>query len=300
MGAELYRTYPEARAVFEQADDVLGMSLSRLCFEGPEEMLNDTANTQPAIYASSMALWAALLPRLEGASGAIAMAAGHSLGEFSALTATGALSLADGLRLVRRRGEAMRDAGASQPGGMAAIVGLDDEAVAQIVAEANGDEMALWLANYNAPGQVVIAGRQDKLEQAQALAKARQARMTVPLAVSVACHTPYMRAAAERLGAALAETTIQRPWAPVVSNALALPLVEPADIQAALLQQLYSPVRWAASVQAMDANGVTASLEVGPKAVVSGLVRRIARDWQQLTVTDGASLEALDVEAMRV
>lgn len=302
MGAELYRAFSEARAVFDRADEALGLPLTKLCFEGPTEQLNDTANTQPAIYAATMALWAVLEPRLGGTRSAIAFAGGHSLGEFSALAATGALEFEAGLRLVRRRGEAMRDAGATAPGGMAAIIGLSDETVAEIVAEANdaeaGDSVALWIANYNSPGQVVIAGRQDKLERALELAVARQARKAVPLAVSVACHTPYMRAAAEQLGAALQETTFQRPWVPVVSNAEAKPLSEPSEIKAALLRQLYSPVRWVESVQVMAAAGVTTTLEIGPKAVVSGLIRRIDRSLEQFKVTDRDSLEALDLGAL--
>jgi len=182
---------------------------------------------------------------------------------------------------------------------MAAIVGLDEAAVAEIVAQANGHEEALWVANYNAPGQVVIAGRQDKLERAIGLAKARQARMAVPLAVSVACHTPTMQAAAQELAAVLEETTIHRPWAPVVSNALAQPVREPAAIKDALLRQLTAPVRWTESVRAMVAGGANAALEVGPKAVVTGLVKRIAPGLRLYAITDGASLGALDGEEWR-
>jgi len=299
MGASLHADYAEARALFEMADDTLGFALSRICFEGPAEVLNDTANTQPAIYASTMALWAVLGPRIEGIRHHVRFLAGHSLGEFSALAAAGALGVADGLRLVRRRGQAMRDAGETAPGGMAAIIGLDDEAVAAIVGQANGDDQGLWMANYNAPGQVVIAGHHDKIARAVELAVERKARKAVTLKVSVACHTPIMRQAGERLAEALHETPLQRPWAPVVSNAEARPLSDPDEIRSALLRQLYSPVRWTESVRLMAADGVDAVLEIGPKAVVSGLVKRIDRSLARYSVTDGESAEALDWEALR-
>jgi len=298
MGASLFADYAEARALFEMADDILGFSLSGICFEGPAEALNDTANTQPAIYATTMALWAVLAPRIEGLRDNVRCVAGHSLGEFSALAAAGALEVADGLRLVRRRGEAMRDAGETAPGGMAAIIGLDDEAVAAIVDEANGKGQGVWMANYNAPGQVVIAGNHDKIALAVALALEHKARKAVALQVSVACHTPIMRQAGERLAEALRDTPLRRPWAPVVSNADARPLSDPEKIRAALLRQLYSPVRWTESVQTMAADGVDAVLEIGPKAVVSGLVKRIDRSLARYSVTDGGSAEALDWEAL--
>lgn len=305
MGQALYQTYPAAREIFDLADEVLGFSISRLCFEGPAEELNDTANTQPAIYTATMALWAALAPRIEGLKPHVACTAGHSLGEFSALAAAGALDFADGLRLVRRRGEAMRDAGAAAPGGMTAIIGLDDETVAEIVAEASATEPAatgsgVWIANYNSPGQVVIAGEGERLSRAMELAKARGARRALPLAVSVACHTPLMAAAADRLGDALSETTIHRPWAPVVSNVTATPLSEPDEIRAALLAQLSSSVRWVESVRAMVAAGVTHMIEVGPVAVVIGLSKRIAPDMTQLSITDGADIEMFDAGSLGI
>lgn len=292
MGADLYRAFAEARAVYECADELLGFKLSKLCFEGPEEALNDTANTQPAIYVTTWALWQVLAPRLEGVKGQVTFAAGHSLGEFCALAAAGAMEFAEGLRLVRVRGEAMRDAGAERPGGMAAIIGLDDQAVAEVVAEANGAGQRVWIANYNSPGQVVIAGEQEALEQALSLAKERGAKRAVSLAVSVACHTPLMAAAGERLARALEATQLRRPWAPVVSNAVARPLAEPEEIRAALLRQLTSPVRWVESVQAMIQGGAKAMLEIGPRSVLAGLVKRISAEVAIQAVTDVPSLEA--------
>lgn len=297
MGKDLYSSYEEARALFDRADEILGFSLSRLCFEGPAERLNDTANTQPAIYTTSMALWAALSPRLGEVEKQIAYTAGHSLGEFAALTAAGALDFGDGLRLVRRRGEAMHDAGEAASGSMAAIIGLEDEEVASIVAEANGGCQGVWIANYNSPGQVVIAGEKGALERAISLAREREAKRAIPLKVSVACHTPLMEAAADRLGAALEETTFQHPTMPVVSNAEAVPLTESQEIKKALLKQLSHPVRWVESVQIMVDGGVGAALEVGPRAVVSGLIRRIHRPLELYRVTDADGIETLDMEA---
>ena len=298
MGADICEAFPEARAVFDRADKVLGLPLSRLCIEGPADQLDDTANTQPAIYTCTIALWKVLAPRLEHVVPRIAFAAGHSLGEFSALTVAGALDFDDGLRLVRYRGEAMRDAGAETPGGMAAIIGLSDGAVAQIVAEANRNVQGVWMANYNCPGQVVIAGNRETLGRALALAKDRKAKRAVTLAVSVASHTPLMSAAADRLGAALEETPFHRPWVPVISNATASPLVDPEAIKAALIRQLTSPVRWVESVEVMIGENVTVMLEVGPRAVASGLIRRIHRPTALCSITDVASLKAFDVEAL--
>jgi len=298
MGADLYESFPEAREVYDQADEILGFSLTQLCFTGPAEALNDTANTQPAIYTTTMALWRALAPRLEELRPQIAFAAGHSLGEFVALTVAGALRFEDGLRVVRARGEAMRDAVANSPGGMAAIIGLSDEQVAEVIAEAGGAEAGIWAANYNSPGQVVIAGRKEALERALAIAKEHKAKRAIPLAVSVPCHTPLMATAAERLAQVLEQVPWQQPWVPVVCNAEAAPLREPAAIKQALLRQLTSPVRWVESVQAMVQGGVGKVLEVGPKAVVSGLIRRIDRGLRLYSVTDAAGVEALDAKEL--
>jgi [acyl-carrier-protein] S-malonyltransferase len=295
MGKDLYDAYAEARVVFDLADRVLGFPLSKLCFEGPSAELDDTANTQPAIYTATLALWKVLAPRLEKVLPRVTFLAGHSLGEFSALAVAGALSLEDGLRLVRCRGEAMRDAGATTPGGMAAIIGLDDAVVAEIVSTVG---QGVWVANYNSPGQVVIAGESGALDKALALAKERKAKRALPLAVSVACHTPLMGAAAERLGAALETTTFHRPWAPVVSNALATPLVEPEAIKAALLKQLTSPVRWVESVQVIAGGGAGTMLEIGPKSVVAALIKRIVAEATVYTVTDLASLQAFNGEVL--
>lgn len=290
MGADLAEAFPHVGARLREADEVLGFPLSRLCFEGPAETLNDTANTQPAIYAVTVALWEVFASRLAEIDANVVFAAGHSLGEYAALTAAGALDYPAGVRLVRERGLAMREAGESAPGGMAAVLGLDDDTVHEIVGQVRIEGYDVWVANYNSPGQVVIAGSQEGLAKAMELAQARRAKKVIPLAVSVACHTPLMRAAAERFGAALAEVDIHPPCVPVVSNVTATPLTEPEAIRAALLRQLSSPVRWVESVQTMVRYGVEGVIEVGPKAVVSALVRRIDEGLLTLSVTDVSSL----------
>jgi len=298
MGQELYAHAPQARQVYERADEVLGFALSKMCFEGPQAVLDDTANTQPAIYVTTLALWQVVAERIRtlrerpDAGWAVACVAGHSLGEFAALAVSGAIAWEDGLRLVRARGVAMRDAGAQAPGGMAAIIGLSDPAVAELVAQANAGHDTLWIANYNAPGQVVIAGEQATLERALALAKERGAKRALPLAVSVACHTPLMAPAAEQLAAALRATPIERPWTPVMHNATAQLASEPEVIRAALLQQLTSPVRWVESIRAMLDQGVTQIVEVGPRSVVAGLIKRIDESAAVQALTDAASLQA--------
>jgi [acyl-carrier-protein] S-malonyltransferase len=295
MGREIHDNCAQIRTLFAQADDILGVRLSDICFSGPDEVLGDTANTQPAVYLVTMALWQLLAPKLESIRSRLAYVAGHSLGEYSALAASGAISFADGLRLVRRRGEAMRDAGAEAPGGMAVIIGLDDDTVHEIVQAAG---VGVWVANLNSPGQVVIAGQDEPLQRALALAKEYKARRALALAVSVACHTPLMSGASDRLAAALSDTPFAEPWVPVVSNVEATPFSAPEQIRTALIKQLSSPVRWVESVQMMAQAGVTATIEIGPKSVVTGLVRRIDRGIKTHSVTDLQDLDAFDAEAI--
>jgi len=293
MGQDLYAQYPEARELFDKANDLLGFDLSELCFQGPKEALNDTANTQPAIYVTSMALWTAFSSRCGVLAKQAVFMAGHSLGEYAALTSAGALSFEDGVRLVRARGIAMRDAGTKSPGGMAAIIGLDDAALMRIVEEAGGSEAGIWVANWNSPGQVVIAGKKEALNHAMELATARKARRVVPLAVSVACHTPLMEGAVEGLREALERVALRPPRIPVVQNVSARPTQEPEMIRQALLQQLSAPVRWVETVRYMVDQGVARVLEIGPKAVVSGLVRRIHRPLRLQSITNAQELATM-------
>ena len=255
MGRELYEASPAAREVFDQADSVLSISLSQMCFAGPEEVLNDTFNTQPAILATSIAMLRVLEER--GVERP-AFVAGHSMGEFSALTAAGALSFEDGLRVVRERGRLMRQADRQSPGGMAAIIALDRETVEEICANVRqrcGEYVGV--ANDNCPGQLVISGATTPLEQAMALCNERGAKMVKRLAVSIAAHSPLMAEAADEFRRVLGETLFSRPSVPVVANATAEPLTEPDEIRQAVGRQLTSPVHWTDSVRWMIAQGVT-------------------------------------------
>jgi [acyl-carrier-protein] S-malonyltransferase len=274
MGREIYASSPEARAVFEQADSILQFELSRLCFEGPAELLNDTVNTQPALLTVSIAALRAM-----EACGVIdrpAYVAGHSMGEFSALVAAGALSFEDGLLLVRERGRLMKQAGEENPGGMAAILGLEREeleTVCAVVREQSGEYVGI--ANDNCPGQLVISGTIKALEQAMNMARERGARRAIRLAVSIAAHSPLMESAAGTFRRALDETPFREPTVPLVANATASPVTDPAQIRQVLGSQLTSPVRWTESIRWLIEQGVTHFVEIGPKDVLIGLVQRI-------------------------
>ena len=289
MGVEIYQTYPEARRVFDEADEILGFSLSNLCFEGPESELTDTVNAQPAILVTSLAFYAVLRPCLA----AVNCMAGHSLGEYSALAASGALSLSDAVRLTRQRGEWMKKAGEKSPGGMAAILNLKDavlESVCrQAVKETGG---VVQIANYNSPGQIVISGDQTTLNRACELAKEQGARRVVPLAVSVSSHSPLMEYASDGLKKAIGQVTILPPSVPVIANVSAEPLSSVAEVKQEMVAQLTSPVRWTASVQEMLNRGVQRFVEVGPGNVLTGLVRRTEKKAQVVNINDGASLQA--------
>ncbi len=273
MGRDLCDASSVARTVFAQADSILGIILSRLCFDGPPELLNDTVNTQPAILATSVATLRVLEEHgMEGP----AYVAGHSMGEFSALVAAGALSFEDGLHLVRERGRLMKQAGERNPGGMAAVLGLEREqleAICAAVREQSGEYVGI--ANDNCPGQLVISGALVPLERAMKLAKERGARRVIRLAVSIAAHSPLMTEAATEFRHLLDATPFLEPAVPIVANATARPLTGPDGIRDALGRQLTSPVRWTESVRWMIGQGVTRFVEVGPKEVLTGLLRRI-------------------------
>lgn len=292
MGQDLVRAFPTAQAVYEQAEGIF-LGLGQVSFSGPEEVLNDTSNTQPAIYTYEIALWQVFKERWSERIGQIACLAGHSLGEYAALTATGALDFVHGLRLVRARGQAMCDAGVQSPGGMAVVLGLEDAAVADVVAQVRAAGGAVWVANQNAPRQVVIAGTREALDQAKTMVLARGAKRFAPLTVSVACHTPLLDEACQALAKALQQAPLEIPWAPVICNVDALPVSEPEGIRSALLRQLTSPVRWVESVRYMQSQGVTSFVELGPKPVLAGLIQRIDRALTVQSVTDLASLDAL-------
>ena len=276
MGRDLYQAYPLVSETFAQASELLGFDLAALCFEGPEEALTDTLNAQPAILTLSVALWWVLLREDPFNSRPPLFLAGHSLGEYSALVAAGALEFADALRLVRRRGELMQAAGRERPGGMAAVIGLDASSVDELCARARAETGGVvQAANYNSPGQIVISGDRASLERAVALAEEGGARRVIPLAVSVASHSPLMAGAAEAFREVLEAAPIQVAQPPIVANVSALPIREPEEIRRELVAQLTSPVRWVESVEYMVAQGVGTFIEVGPGNVLRGLIRRI-------------------------
>ncbi|MGQ9709447.1 MAG: ACP S-malonyltransferase [Anaerolineae bacterium] len=281
MGKELVERFPLAARIFARADEVLGFHLSRLCFEGPAEALNDTANAQPAILTVSVAA----LQVLKEMGKSPAYVAGHSLGEFTALVSAGALTFEDALLLVQERGRLMKEAGARRPGGMAAVLGLDAEEVAAIcerVSQKTGGY--LGVANDNCPGQVVISGDEATLAAGMEVIQAAGARRVVRLAVSIAAHSPLMAEAAAAFRHALEKVPLRQPRIPFIANATADVLEKPESIREALVRQLTSPVRWRGSVQQMIRRGVAHFVEVGPGDVLTGLLRRIDASVQGLTV----------------
>ncbi len=274
MAAEL-QEFPAARQVLQEADDLLGFSLSGLMTDGPPEALDDTVNTQPALFVHALAALAALRARRPEVKPHFM--AGHSLGQLTALTAAGALSFADGLRLVRLRGQLMKAAGEAAPGGMAAILGLSLEQVEAICAEASEAGTLVQVANDNCPGQVVISGAEAAVARAVELARTAGARRAVPLAVSIAAHSELMRPAQEAFNQALASVSFSAPQVPVIGNVAAAPLSTPEAIRADLSAQLTARVRWTESVAWMVGEGANVFVEVGAGKVLSGLVKRIAR-----------------------
>ncbi|KLD73711.1 ACP S-malonyltransferase [Xanthomonas hyacinthi] len=271
MLAELSELHPQLRDSFVEASDGAGVDLWALTQGGPEEMLNRTEYTQPALLAASVALW-----RLWLAQGGArpALLAGHSLGEYSALVAAGALSLHDGAHLVRLRGQLMQDAAPAGVGAMAAVIGAEDALVEEVCAQAAGSQVVVP-ANYNSPGQVVIGGDAAAVERALALLAERGVRKTVKLAVSVPSHTPLMREAANRLAEAMRGLAWHAPQLPVVQNVDAQVHDGVDAIRQALVEQLYLPVRWSGCVQALAARGATRVAECGPGKVLTGLIKRI-------------------------
>lgn len=287
MGQALAAAYPEAKAVFDAADDALGEKLSSLCFEGPEEALKLTANTQPAILTVSVAAHAVFAKRF----GALpSFVAGHSLGEYSALVASGAMSLGDAVRSVRARGSFMQDAVPAGIGAMAAVLGLAPEKVAAICEEsAQGQVVAP--ANFNEPNQTVIAGHKEAVERASVALKAAGAKRVLPLPVSAPFHCSLMQPVVPRLAEVLGKVAFSAPKMPVISNVEATPNAEASRIVDLLLRQVTGSVRWIESVQALEKAGVTKVVELGPGKVLSGLIKRISPSIVCVNVEDPTSLE---------
>jgi [acyl-carrier-protein] S-malonyltransferase len=273
MGRELARAHPVAAQTFEEADDVLGFGISRLSWEGPEEELVLTKNAQPAMLTHSTAVYRVVTDRL----GDVAIAAGHSLGEFSAHVAAGTLGFSDAVRTVRLRGELMYSAGRDRPGTMAAVLGLDDDVLVSVCERASAEAGTCVPANFNSRGQIVISGDLAGIERAMELASDEGAKRVVQLSVSGAFHSPLMTPAEEGLRQHLEKTEFRDPAFPVVANVTAEPVTSAAGARDLLIRQLTSPVRWSASVGHMVESGVDEFLELGPGSVLRGLNRRNAK-----------------------
>lgn len=277
MGADFYREYPAAREVFDEADAIIGSAFTKVMFEGPAEVLNDTASTQPALYTCSMAILRVLHAELPHAKPVFV--AGHSLGEFTALAAAGAVTFADGLRLVIRRGQLMRDAGITNPGAMAAVLGLEVEPLRQICQQASAETGGvLVVANDNCPGQLVISGDVQTLEVGMEAATKAGAKRVVKLAVSIGAHSPLMAPASSELVKSIESTAFTTAQIPVIANVTARAINAVQDIRIELADQLTQSVRWTESVEAMLADGVEHFIEIGSGEVLTGLVKRISRD----------------------
>jgi [acyl-carrier-protein] S-malonyltransferase len=285
MGRDLCGQYEVGRQLFSRANEVLGRDIQKICFEGPEDVLTKTDNAQPAIFLTSLACLEALkflVPDL-----GFDATAGLSLGEFTALAAAGTVSFDDGLRMVQLRGRFMQEACDATDGGMASILNLDDAILAEVCREADVD-----IANVNCPGQTVISGDKDKVAKAIELAKTRGAKRAIPLVVAGAYHSRLMESARVEVAQALAGLPMQLPKVPVVSNVTARPAAGVAEIKELLVRQVTSPVRWSESMQWLVSQGFTRFIELGPGTVLSGLMKRINKDVEMLSVSDCATLDA--------
>ena len=287
MGKALCDAFPHLAQIYEEASAILGYDIAALCFNGPAETLNLTEHTQPALLVSSVAALRALHP----ATITPEAVAGHSLGEYTALVAAGGLTFRDAVAIVQKRGRYMSEAVPAGTGAVAALLGLAAEGVKEACREA-GSAGVVQAANFNSPGQVVIAGEKAAVERAIEIAKTKGCKKAVPLPVSVPVHTPLMQKAADRLAADLASIAWTDLRMPLINNAEAKPIVKAGDIQASLVRQLPSSVLWEDSVKAMAATGVKTFVEIGPGTVLTGLIRRIVPDATTLNVNDPKSLEA--------
>jgi [acyl-carrier-protein] S-malonyltransferase len=292
MGKDLAATYPEARAVFDEVDAALGQKLSTLMFEGPDETLRLTENAQPALMAVSLAVLRVLEARGISVATHAAYVAGHSLGEYSALCAAGAFSIADTARLLKLRGQSMQQAVPVGQGAMAAILGLDVPTVERAAADGSDGEVCA-VANDNAPGQVVISGHLGAVNRAIELCKAAGAKRALPLPVSAPFHCALMRPAADAMAEALDRVAMQAPLVPLVANVLARPIADPAEIRRRLVEQVTGMVRWTESVQWLTGEGgVTQLLELGSGKVLSGLAKRIAPEASAVSIGTPADVDA--------
>ena len=290
MGKDLAAQFPAAKQIFDEADSILGFSLSKLMWDGSKEGLDETINTQPALYVHSIAVWMTYTLQ---ASTKPAAVAGHSLGELSALTASGALSFTDGLKLVRTRGELMKRAGELNPGGMAAILGVDIPTLDKVCAEASTTDEIVQVANDNCPGQVVISGHKPALERAMAGAKAAGAKRALPLAVSIAAHSPLMDSIQSDWNTAVDACAIKDAEIPVVGNVHAKAIRLADELRADIKAQMQSRVRWTESVQGMSGSGIQTYVEAGSGDVLIGMVKRIDAVASRFALGSPKDFEAL-------
>jgi len=291
MGQELYDNFSSVREVFKTADEALGFSLTELCFQGPEDELTQTINAQPAIVTVSLAFFKALQEITESKSMLFkpAFVAGHSLGEYTALAASGSLDIADTIYLTRRRGELMHRAGLENPGSMTAIIGLAEDKLAHICRQSG-----CHIANYNCPGQLVISGTRESLDKAAALSESAGASRIVPLQVSGAFHTPMMKSAKEGLKEVVEKLNFSQPRVPIIANTTALPVDTAGGVKEELTNQLTSGVRWQSSVEYMIKNGITTFIEIGPGRVLTGLVKRIDRNVRLININSLDSINNIE------
>ncbi|TAK33634.1 MAG: [acyl-carrier-protein] S-malonyltransferase [Chloroflexota bacterium] len=291
MGRDLFQQFDAAREIFARADQALGFSLSRLCFEGPEDELTRTVNTQPAILTTSIA-YLRVFEDVYGAPLHPRFVAGHSLGEYTALVAAGSLSFETAVRLVQERGRLMQESGERQPSGMAAVMGLDEESIhaACVEVSRDGPQMVVQIANLNGPGQIVISGTLDGLRAATDLLKSRGAKRVVPLKVSGAFHSPVMQPAADGLREAVASVEVRAAQVPLIANASASPITDADGVRTELIEQLCAPVQWHRSVECMVREGIETFVEFGPGQVLGGLIKRITKE---ASVESISSLDAL-------
>ena len=287
MGQDLYDSFDSAKAIFEQADDTLGFALSRLCFDGPEDELRQTINAQPALVTVSFACLKAIQD-MSGSNGLPppAFVAGHSLGEYTALAAAGVLDFATTVYLARERGRLMDEAGRKKPGGMMAIIGLDEAPLAEVCAETN-----TRIANINCPGQLVISGAKEDLTKATDLIKSRGAYRIIPLPVSGAFHMPLMQSAAEGMAEVLTSLSFHQPLIPIIANTTAQPMTTAEQVKAELLRQLCNGIQWQRSIEYMVNSGVSTFIEIGPGRVLSGLIGRINQNVNTLNIGDARAIK---------
>jgi [acyl-carrier-protein] S-malonyltransferase len=292
MGQILSQTFPAANEIFQQADDILGFPLSHIAWDGPDECLNDTINTQPALFTHSVAVLHVihslnidLIPYF---------VAGHSMGELSALFAAGSLSFSDGLRLVRIRGELMKRAGDLSPGGMAAILGMDISQIEQLCLQASTAEETVQVANDNCPGQAVISGSNAALDRVQPMLEQAGARRVIRLAVSIAAHSPYMSTLQDDFNKSISSSLIKTSYIPIISNITAKPILDAEDIKKDLQDQLTHRVRWTESMKFLISEGITEFIEIGSGSVLCGLIKRIDRNV--IATSLGTSADFLRIE----